>query len=204
MSNRVVALAAAVAVAAASILASRRSTRVARETTDAVASGGTFKARLTGYWPKSARTDAERRMEGGAVDRRGKPLHTLEQHLADRAAHPYVAVSGDDEIFPYGQRISLDAWPDAVFRVVDTGGHFRGSRKVYRTLGREPLDVDVDSPRTRVPVEAVATVMRGDHFDKPGKRVAVAKFRGQDVAVGALELLGIEIEGDGGELAWRT
>lgn len=155
----------------------------------AVASGGTFQARLTGYWPFAAKTDAERRMEGGIHDRKGKPLHTLEQHLADRMAHPYVSVSGDDAIFPYGQRIEIDAWPGAVFRVVDTGGHFRGASKVYRVSGLEPLDVCVDSKATVVPkTAATVRIIKGDHFDRPGREVAAEKFKGQ--IVGSLELLG--------------
>lgn len=176
-------LAGAAAAAATAALAAWRSAATSDATSAAVAGGGTFKARLTGYWPFTA-TEAERRMEGGVHDRKGKPLHTLEQHLADPQAHPFVSVSGDDAIFPYGQRVSIDAWPGAVFRVVDTGGHFRGADKVYRVTGREPLDVCVASKGTPVKKDAAATIYAGDHFDKPGKEVARGKFQGQ-VVVGA-------------------
>ena len=137
-----------------------------------------FKARTTGYWPFTA-TESERKMEGGTNDRKGKPLYTLEQHLAGKA--PYVSVSGDDAVFPYGQRLTLDVWPGAVFRVVDTGGHFRGAGKVYRIAGYEPLDICVDSDKTVMPKTAVAQIVPGDNFDK-GKAVATSGIRDQTVA----------------------
>ena len=105
----------------------------------------TFRVRLTGYWPFAARPD-EQRMEGGVVDRKGHPLHTLEDYQAGRA--DFVSVSGDYTIFPYGQRIVLAEWPDVIFRVVDTGSHFHGPGKVYREPGREPLDICVASSKT--------------------------------------------------------
>src|SRR5262245_35419159 len=106
----------------------RTSIQTEEKTRQAVETEGTFDARLTGYWPFSA-TSSERRMEGGKKDRKGSPLHTLEQHDQDPQKHPYIAVSGDDALFPYGQRITIDAWPGRIFRVVDTGDHFRGARK---------------------------------------------------------------------------
>lgn len=188
-SNRLIALFAGAAGLSGAALMWRRSEQVAQKTIDAVATGASFQARITGYWPYAARTAAEIKMEGGHNDRKGKPIHTLEQHRADPVAHPYVSVSGDDAIFPYGQRISIDQWPDVVFRVVDTGGHFRGMYKVYRIEGREPLDVAVNSSATKVVPLANVTIFQGDHFDKPGKEIAVAKFKGQTVAVG-LDCLG--------------
>lgn len=190
--SKLAALAGAAGAAAAALLLKRQGDATAAATAAAVAGGGKFDARLTGYWPYSASTEAERRMEGGTKDRKGRPLHTLEQHLADRVAHPYASVAGDDAIFPYGQRLSIDAFPGAVFRVVDTGGNFRGAKKVYRSLGREPLDVCVDSRRTYVPATATATIARGDHLDKAGRQVAAGGFKGQDVQLGSLELLGAE------------
>lgn len=136
-----------------------------------------FDARLTGYWPFAA-TESEKKMEGGLKDRKGKPLYTLEMHQAGKA--PYVSVSGDDSIFPYGQRLSLDVWPGLTFRVVDTGSHFRGVNKVYRVVGREPLDICVDSSKTVVPKEAVATIYPGDNF-AGGKAVATSGLKDQTV-----------------------
>lgn len=144
---------------------------------------GVIDVRLTGYWPFTA-TDEERKMEGGLNDRRGNKLHTLEQHLTDPVAHPYVAVSGDDAVWPYGQRLEISAWPRAVFRVVDTGGHFRGAGKVYRALGREPLDICVDSSKTAVPKSGTtARIIAGDNFEK-GKAVATTGIRDQSVVLG--------------------
>jgi len=190
-SRRLAALVAAAGAALAATLLKRRADATTSIVADAVRSGGKFDARLTSYWPYSASV-AELQMEGGKNDRKGKPLHTLERHLADKIAHPYVSVSGDDAIFPYGQRLSIDVFPGAVFRVVDTGGSFRGVKKVYRSFGREPLDVCVSSKKTYMPATATATIVNGDHFDKPGRAVAAGRFRGQDVQVGALEMLGSE------------
>ena len=89
----------------------------------------TFPVRCTGYWPFTARPD-EQRMEGGTKDRKGYPLHTLEDFQAGRS--DFVSVSGDYTIFPYGQRLEIAEWPGVIFRVVDTGGHFYGPGKVYR------------------------------------------------------------------------
>lgn len=145
--------------------------------------------RLTGYWPFAA-TDAERRLEGGVHDRKGRPLHTVEDFLAGRSDH--VSLSGDDAAWPYGQKVIIP-WTDGrtiVGRVTDTGGSFRGINKKYRVLGREPIDVCVASRSTKVPAEVTARIVRGDHLDKAGAAVAAAKFRGQEVVVGALHMLG--------------
>lgn len=194
--SRLLALAGAGAAGlGAYLVASRRSEATREKTAAAIGSGGTFQARLTGYWPFAAQTATEKRMEGGVHDRKGRPLHTLEQHQADPAAHPFVSVSGDDAIFPYGQRLEISTWPGAIFRVVDTGGHFRGAGKVYRVMGLEPLDICVDSKSTAVPkTAATVRIVRNDHFDRPGAEVAVSKFKGQEVTVGEdLDLLDAEL-----------
>ncbi len=156
--------------------------------------GHTLQVRLTGYWPFSA-SAGERTMEGGKFDTHSNPLHTLED--AQSGAAPYCSVSGDDGAWPYGQRISIDQWPDVVFRVVDTGGHFRGTPifegfakkiagKWYRIAGREPLDICVNSSATKITPEAVATVFPGDDLRAPGDRtpatVQADKFVGQQYA----------------------
>lgn len=149
-------------------------------TADAVAPwlpDGKVKLRLTGYWPFTARPD-ERKMEGGIFDRKmpkgyaDKPespqyqahvLHTAEQHLADPIKHPFVSLSGDDAIWPYGQEL-LIPWTNGQTlrgRVVDTGSHFRGAGKVYRSPGYEPIDVCVDSAQTKVPQHVVAQIVGG-------------------------------------------
>jgi len=120
-------------------------------------------------------------MEGAPVDRKGAPLHTVEDFLAGRADH--VSVSGDYEIFPYGQKI-LIPWGDKTIigRVTDTGGHFHGAGKVYRVVGREPLDVCVESSKTVIPDrDATVTIVPGDNLQK-GIPVATGKFKDQVVA----------------------
>lgn len=176
--------------------ASRRSGAVADATKDAVASGGTFAARLTGYWPYVESLSAkERLMEGAPMEatgyaarakRKAGPLHTLEMHMADRTKHPFVSVACDYEIFPFGQRLIIDAWPDLIFRCVDTGGHFHGVGKLYRMLGREPLDICVDSSKTVVPKFASVKIALGDNFEG-GKLVATSKFKDQTVTAGLVE-----------------
>lgn len=167
------------AAAGAVYLANRRSAEVAAATEQAVAGGGRINVRLTGYWPFAAKTEAEKRMEGGAFDRKKKPLYTLEQHLAGKA--PYVSVAGDDAVWPYGQRVVFDEWPNAVFRVVDTGRNFRGANKVYRVLGHEPLDICVTDPKTKLPKTTTARILAGDNF-AGGRAVATAGIRDQVIS----------------------
>lgn len=156
--------------------------------------------RLTGYWPFTARDD-EKKMEGGVFDRKmpsaykDKPdsqqykdhiLHTVEQHLADPISHPFVSLSGDDAIWPYGQKL-LIPWTEGrtiVGRVVDTGSHFRGVTKVYRVAGKEPIDVCVDSSKTVVPKIVQAQIVPQDNFEKGQPLVAVRKLQGQNVVLG--------------------
>lgn len=187
---------AALGALGAGIALAFKSNATARGVENAVATGGAFKAHLTGYWPFVKGLSAkERKMEGGVNDRFGKPLHTLEMHQQDPSTHPYVSVAGDYTIFPYGQRLIISVWPDLVFRVVDTGGHFFGSKKRYRVMGEEPLDICVDSSSTTVPKKNVtATIVLGDHFAKKGlKEVATGKFQGQTVS--GNYLLGCDILG---------
>lgn len=98
---------------------------------DALHVVSSFTARGTGYYPDSSA------LEGGFVDRRGVRLRTLQQFLSGEAT--YVSVAMDATAFPYGQRLrihELEAkYGRAIpFRVVDTGGAFRGK-------GRSRIDV---------------------------------------------------------------
>lgn len=166
---------------------------VSREVVEGIMAGsGVIKLRLTGYWPASA-TEAEKKMEGGLTDRKGKPLHTVEDFFAGKS--DFVSLSGDDAAWPYGQKV-IFPWVDGrqvVGRIVDTGSHFRGSGKVYREEGYEPIDVCVASSSTQVPKEVMAQIVVGDHLDKPDKMIATNLFKGQDVTVGgSLDLFGIE------------
>ncbi len=140
-------------------------------------SGATINVRLTGFHPFMAgMTAAQRLMEGGTTDSHGKALHTLESYLRGEAE--YVSVAGDDAIWPYGQRISLSGWPGVVFRVVDTGGHFRGAGKLYRVAGREPLDVCCEAEGVVRPREQTCTIHVGDAWGshKTPDEVAFDRF----------------------------
>jgi hypothetical protein len=165
-----------------------------RELKDKIISGGSFKVHATGYWPETA-SEAEKKMEGGlegAAAWRGRrvvdpttgkrvQLHTVEDFLAGHSDH--VSISGDPDIFPFGQKLVVN-WFDKtiVGRVTDTGGHFHGPKKVYRVVGEEPLDFDVHSSSTPVPKKGVvAQIAVGDHWDKIGTQLVAEKFKGQTV-----------------------
>jgi 3D (Asp-Asp-Asp) domain-containing protein len=82
-----------------------------------------FVAKGTGYFP------ANNKMEGGFLDRKGAKLRTLQQFLAGNAE--YVSVAMDTNAFKYMQRLRIkelnDKYgKDIIFRVVDTGGAFKG------------------------------------------------------------------------------
>ena len=100
-----------------------------------------FTARSTAYYPDSSP------LEGGFEDRHGKPLFTLQDFLTGRAE--YVSVAMDAKAFKYGTVLCIPAIDKyyrgrkllqedktIIFRVVDTGGAFRGK-------GRERIDVCV-------------------------------------------------------------
>ncbi len=149
----------------------------------------TVKLRLTGYWPFSA-TAGERKMEGGLKDRKGNPLHTVEDFLAGKSDH--VSLSGDDAVWPYGQKLMIP-WKETpagtvmiTGRVTDTGGHFRGAGKVYRVVGYEPIDVCVASSETQVPKTVTATLVPGDNYAK-GAPVNTGKLKDQTVAAGEVK-----------------
>lgn len=95
---------------------------------------------ITTYCPFNPGSGSGAAIEGGHYDRKGRLLHTVEDHQADPDAHPYVSLAGDYTVFNYGQRLILDdvlgvpspEWTartgevSYVARVVDTGGHFHG------------------------------------------------------------------------------
>jgi len=99
---------------------------------------------LSAYWHGGPEgTAAERRREGGDLDRRAKRLYSLQDYLARRA--PYVSVAADPKTFPYGTNLRIYNLEYRynrciVFRVVDTGDSFRGT-------GTRRLDIRVDNRR---------------------------------------------------------
>ncbi|MGA9520143.1 MAG: peptidoglycan-binding protein [Myxococcaceae bacterium] len=85
--------------------------------------GKRYSAKGTGYYPDSSL------MEGGYVDRKGHKLYTLQAYLAGKA--PYVSVAMDSKAFPYGTKLRIAELEakygrQIEFRVVDTGGAFKG------------------------------------------------------------------------------
>jgi hypothetical protein len=79
-----------------------------------------YPAKATGYIPNPSK------MEGGLLDRLGNPLHTLQDFQAGKA--PFVSVAMDTKGGPpFGTRLNIDEFPGVVFRVVDTGGAFKGT-----------------------------------------------------------------------------
>jgi hypothetical protein len=150
----------------------------------AMANPVTINVKLTTYYPSA--TGAAATMEGGANDMAGKPLHTLDDYQAGNAE--YVSLSADNTVFPYGQRVSLDAWPDVVFRIVDTGGHFSSLyNKVYRIAGYEPVDVASAQPESATaghPRTAVMTIYPGDDWagqkpKNPAQALDYSNIQGQ-------------------------
>jgi hypothetical protein len=101
-------------------------------------SGDIFQARGTGYYPDSSS------LEGGFLDTRDQPLRTLQGFLNDRDEYVSVAMDMDPNTrpFQYGQRLRIYELEQKYgrqieFRVVDTGGAFRG-------MGRSRIDICTD------------------------------------------------------------
>ena len=109
-------------------------------------------AYLTEYHPDAP--PIKRRMEGGPHDRYpGREKHPVirwEQHAADPKRYPFVTTSGDLVLrgrkVPYGARLYLEAYPEPIFRLCDTGSHFYGEQKVIRVPGAEPFDIATSYP----------------------------------------------------------
>ncbi len=191
------------ATAGASALALFASTRKASASERAPggsAGSGRLRLRTTTYWPFTA-GESEKELEGGvlgAASWRGKKaidpstgkrpeLHTLEDAIAGKV--PYCSLSGDPDVWPFGQRIEIDTFPGIVFRVVDTGGSFKGSGKKYHTEGDEPVDICVLSKKTKVPETSGGRIVTGDNFEG-GTLVAVSNLRGQNVTLVGYTILG--------------
>ncbi len=100
-------------------------------------------ARLTEYHPDAP--PDKQKLEGGPNDRMKHPVVTVQEHSRDKAKFPYVSVAADlvlgGERVKYGTRIYFSSYPDIVFRIVDTGGHFFGTGKKIREPGFEPFDI---------------------------------------------------------------
>lgn len=113
--------------------------------------GQKFKARGTGYYPDASP------MEGGFVDRKGAKLNTLQDFLSGKV--PYVSVAMDSKAFPYGTKLRIPELEakygkQIEFRVVDTGGAFKGKGTsridVCTANQRASLDPTINGPLTLV------------------------------------------------------
>ena len=100
-----------------------------------------FSSYCTWYNPGGGKTPAQKAMEGGVQDKKGRPAYTLEQYLAGQA--PYVCVAMDRNAFPYGTLIYCGKFKDTngnliPFRVNDTGG-------LFLNAGLEKIDIATSS-----------------------------------------------------------
>lgn len=133
------------------------------------------KALFTEYHPDAPKDQIK--MEGGPNDRMGKPIITVQQHKHNPALYPYVSVASDTRLrgsnVPYGTRIYFGAYPDLVFRIVDTGGRFIGPKKRIRKPGFEPFDI-ATSYGSKLGYSGKETVYRLDRNDTLTKRPNVA------------------------------
>lgn len=135
-------------------------------------------AKLTEYFPDAP--PSEREFEGGPKDRGGAALITVQQHRRDKDKYPYVSVSSDlvlrGQPVAYGTRVYFGLYPDLVFRLVDTGGRFRGNKKRIRKEGYEPFDIATDYG-SDLGFSLKETVYRLDRSDtiKPSKATPKAK-----------------------------
>ena len=101
-------------------------------------------SRLTSYYPDAP--PEQWRLEGGPLGR-GYPIITFDQHLRSPVEFPFITVAADvvlegQKLKPgFGPRIHFFAWPRMVFRILDTGGAFKGESKRIRNEGYEPFDL---------------------------------------------------------------
>src|SRR5688572_16001989 len=110
--------------------------------------GKIIKVRLTEYTPFR-----KGMMQGGILDRKGKPLYSLEDFLDGKS--PYVSLACDSqggspgnvsEFCKYGYKVELPEINKKYerpieFCLVDTGGHFLGKNKVVKVAGHEPINI---------------------------------------------------------------
>ena len=91
-----------------------------------------FTSHRTGYYPFN------NAMQGGVLDRKTRPLNTLQDFLKGKASYVSVAMDANPSTgLPYGTKLRIPAVELAFnrcieFRVVDTGGRFKnkGTSKI--------------------------------------------------------------------------
>jgi hypothetical protein len=114
--------------------------------------GRAFRAKGTAYYP------ANNAMEGGVRDKKGFGLCSLQRYLAGQC--PYVSCAMDGRV-KYGQKLRIPELErkygrPILFRVVDTGGAFRGrgTRRIDICVASNGHTRDgvINGPLTLVPV----------------------------------------------------
>lgn len=88
--------------------------------------GRSLRVKTTGYYPPPPggyKSRAEARMEGGALDCRGKPLRTLQ----DYKPGSYVSVATDPRVIRTGTYFTIDQYPGIRFLACDVGGGIKGN-----------------------------------------------------------------------------
>lgn len=112
-----------------------------------------YTAKGTGYFPDNSP------MEGGFQDRKGNPLHTLQDYLAGKA--PYVSVAMDSTAFDYGTKLRIPELEKKYgrlidFRVVDTGGAFKGKGTtridICTASQKDSVDATINGQLTLIPI----------------------------------------------------
>jgi hypothetical protein len=131
-----------------------------------------MKIRVTMYFkPFKGMSEKEARMEGGPVDQKKKPLQSLEEFIDGTVS--WVSLSRDDLGGPpgsdprfqvYGTKVRIPEVEQLMgrdlieFRLVDTGGHFRGKGKVVKVQGAEPIDLCRSKPLRLPRTEGLMTL----------------------------------------------
>jgi hypothetical protein len=103
---------------------------------------GQYTSLRTGYYPNGSR------MEGGFKDRAGKPLRTLQDYLKGKTKYVSVAMDYLDKRLPYGTLVRIPEiereFGECIpFRIVDTGGRFKGK-------GTKKIDICTDNRQRAV------------------------------------------------------
>jgi len=128
--------------------------------------------KVTMYFkPFKGMSKKQAKMEGGPTDQRGKPLQSLEEFMD--GAVSWVSLSRDDLGGPpgsdsrftvYGTKVRIPEVEKLMgrdlieFRLVDTGGHFRGEGKVVKATGAEPIDLCRTKPLRFASTEGLMTL----------------------------------------------
>lgn len=120
---------------------------------DQTSTQGVFDIKLSSYTPGKG----DLKMEGGPLDRHGRQAYTYEQFHAGEA--PYVAVAMDTKSELQGKTLTSDKFPNTIFKVVDTGGAFKGK-------GNSRMDIAFSDPARQFsfPVKSAVFKVSGGSY----------------------------------------